>query len=282
MQTLINGLVGVHDYLYAIWKKDQTHKILAITLVLCFLLSLLLSILVQYQIVPGSINYLLPRSIFHAIEISFTLLLLIEVIGLVFTLSHSISSSLVKQIEILSLILLRSAFKQFGDFYETANWEYFEPVINMLSDAFGAMLIFFIILLIKKTSKHIPITDDPESQTQFINFKKIAALIMFVLFFITGIYDLGLYVVHKEAFNFFKNFYTILIFSDIFLVLLSLRYNFSYIVVFRNSAFAVATIIIRMALSAPIFYNIGLGILASVFVLGVTYFYNKFRQFNTR
>jgi hypothetical protein len=206
------------------------------------------------------------------------MLLVIEVVGLVFTLSHSISSSLVKQIEILSLILLRSAFKQFGEFYEQNNWNDFEPVISMLSDAFGAMIIFVIILLINKTLKHTPITDDPESQTRFIMFKKMAGLILFLIFLISGLYDIGLYLLHAQPFDFFKTFYTILIFTDIFLVLLSLRYNYSYIIVFRNSAYAVATIIIRMALSAPLYYNIGLGILASAFVLGVSFFYTKFRH----
>ncbi len=278
IEKLNKTLVGFFDKIYFIWELRRTHQMLASILVLTFIISLAMSLLVSTGLIADSLLYIFPKSIFHAIEISFSMLLIIEVVGLVFTLSHSISSSLVKQIEILSLILLRSAFKQFGEFYEQNNWSDFEPVISMLSDAFGAMIIFIIILLINKTLKHTPITDDPESQTRFIMFKKIAGLILFVVFLSSGLYDVGLYLVHSQPFDFFKNFYTILIFTDIFLVLLSLRYNYSYIVVFRNSAYAVATIIIRMALSAPIYYNIGLGILASLFVLGVSFFYTKYRH----
>lgn len=277
IEKLVKTLVGFFDKIHFIWERRETHQMLASILVVTFITSLMMSFLVFTGLIPDSYLYIFPKNIFHAIEISFSMLLIIEVIGLVFALSHSISSSLVKQIEILSLILLRSAFKQFGEFFEQNNWSNYEPIINMLSDAFGAMIIFIIILLINKTLKHTPITDDPESQTRFIMLKKAAGLILFVVFLTSGLFDLGLYLVHAHPFDFFKNFYTILIFTDIFLVLLSLRYNYSYIVVFRNSAYAVATIIIRMALSAPIYYNIGLGILASIFVLGVSFFYTKFR-----
>lgn len=278
MEKVIQYTVKFYDKVHHIWESEKTHSRLATLLVLSFLISLGMSLILYLGIVPENVVYLFPKNIFQSIQISFSLLLLIEVAGLVFTLSNSVSSSLVKQLEILSLILLRSAFKQFGEFYEQNNWADFEPVISMLSDAFGAMVIFIIILLINKTLKHTPITDDPESQTRFIMFKKITSLILFLVFIISGAYDIGLYLQHSHSFDFFKTFYTILIFTDIFLVLLSLRYNYSYIVVFRNSAFAVATIIIRMALSAPVYYNIALGILASLFVLGVSFFYTKYRH----
>lgn len=278
MERIVQYIVRFYDSVHYVWESQKTHSRLSTLLVLSFLISLGMSLILYLGIVPENLVYLFPKNIFQSIQISFSLLLLIEVVGLVFTLSNSVSSSLVKQLEILSLILLRSAFKQFGEFYEQNNWADFEPVISMLSDAFGAMVIFIIILLINKTLKHTPITDDPESQTRFIIFKKVTSLILFLVFIISGAYDIGLYLQHSQSFDFFKTFYTILVFTDIFLVLLSLRYNYSYIVVFRNSAFAVATIIIRMALSAPVYYNIALGILASLFVLGVSFFYTKYRH----
>jgi len=228
--------------------------------------------------VPYNWQVVLPQNIFHSIEVSFSLVLMIEVIGLVFSISYSVTSSLVKQLEILSLILLRSAFKQFGEFYQIEDWIDYDPIISMMSDAFGALVIFIVILLINKTLKHTPITDDPERQTRFVMFKKIMSLFLFFTFLFSGLYDISLYIQHAQAFDFFKNFYTILIFSDIFLVLLSMRYNYSYIIVFRNSAFAVATIIIRMALSAPDYFNMALGIVASLFVLSISFFYTKFRH----
>lgn len=281
MEKMIRPLVKFYDILHSKWESKSIHQFFASVLVFTFIISLSLALINSLDCVPVSIKPFLPSSIFHAIQISFSIVLLIEVIGLVFSISYSITSSLVKQLEILSLILLRSAFKLFGEFSENENWDDWDPIISMLSDAFGAVIIFIIILLINKTLKHTPITDDPSSQTSFIMFKKLTGLFLFSIFLISGLIDSALYLKGGHIFDFFKTFYTILIFTDIFLVLLSMRYNYSFIVVFRNSAYAVATIIIRMALSAPTYYNIVLGILASLFVLLVSFFYTKYRHCNS-
>jgi len=278
MEKAIIHIVKFYDLIHHKWEGQKTHQWLASILVASFVVSLLLAILNKFGWIPESLINLFPKSVFHSIQISFSLVLLIEVIGLVFSISYSVTSSLVKQLEILSLILLRSSFKQFGEFSVHENWLDWDPIISMLSDSFGAVVIFLIILLINKTLKHTPITDDPSSQTRFVMFKKITGLILFFVFISTGLFDLILYFFHQQPYDFFKTFYTVLIFADIFLVLLSMRYNYSYIVVFRNSAYAVATIIIRMALSAPDYYNIVLGILASLFVLMVSFFYTKYRH----
>jgi len=145
MKHPIIYMIRFYGYLLQVWERKSTHKWLSMILVAAFLISLSLSLLKEWNFLPASWAYLFPKNIFQAIEISFTLVLIIEVIGMVFSISSSVSSSLVKQLEILSLILLRSAFKQFGEFYDQINWIDFDPIIGMLSDAFGAMVIFIII-----------------------------------------------------------------------------------------------------------------------------------------
>lgn len=54
-----------------------------------------------------------------------------------------------------------------------------------------------------------------------------------------------------------------------------MRYSFAYPVVFRYFGFAVATVFIRLALTAPRFVDAGLGITAAVFAVGLTWIYNK-------
>lgn len=44
---------------------------------------------------------------------------------------------------------------------------------------------------------------------------------------------------------------------------------------FRNSGFAVATVVIRLALTAPPFINVDLGLDAAFFAIGVTWIYNQ-------
>jgi hypothetical protein len=67
----------------------------------------------------------------------------------------------------------------------------------------------------------------------------------------------------------------VLVLADVLLVFLSLRYSASYRVVFRNSGLAVATVILRLGLAAPAFYNAGLGIAATAFALALTYAYGR-------
>ena len=75
---------------------------------------------------------------------------------------------------------------------------------------------------------------------------------------------------------FFEEIFSLLIFSDVLIVLISLRYSASYRVVFRNSAFALATVLIRLALTAPPLYNAVLGLMAALYTIGLTLAYNEF------
>jgi hypothetical protein len=43
---------------------------------------------------------------------------------------------------------------------------------------------------------------------------------------------------------------------------------------FRYSSFALATLFLRLTISAPAYYNVLLAVIAGVLVLGVTYIYN--------
>ncbi|MGF1504137.1 MAG: hypothetical protein ACFB51_03220, partial [Anaerolineae bacterium] len=71
-------------------------------------------------------------------------------------------------------------------------------------------------------------------------------------------------------------FFTVMIFSDILIVLISLRYSSTYHVAFRNSGFAVATVFIRLDLIAPPFIDVGLGLGAILFMVGLSASYNNF------
>ncbi len=270
-------LAKLFDRLHSYWEGKKNHRIVGSILVASFVISLLFSFLDYLEILPPGIAKIGTSNRYFAIHVTFTLLLITEIVGLVFALARSVSSSLLKQFEIFSLILLRSAFKHFGEINSSTDWSIaMEPIFAMLSDAFGALIIFVIIQLISNIQKHTPITSDPTDQTRFVLFKKSSAILLIVLFVLSGITDIVFYFRHEELFDFFTNFYNILIFNDILLVLISLRYNNSFLVVFRNSAFAVATLIIRMALTAPPYFNAILGILGTLFGLGVVYFYNKY------
>ncbi|MBU0909011.1 MAG: hypothetical protein KJ717_05535, partial [Proteobacteria bacterium] len=67
-----------------------------------------------------------------------------------------------------------------------------------------------------------------------------------------------------------------LIFCDILLVLISQCFQPGFRAVFRNSGYALATLLIRLALTAPPFFNVMIGVVSAIFALFLTLVYDKF------
>ena len=266
----------VFDFFEARWESQRMRQWVANALVLAFIVSLLLIEANRWDILPGAIGSILPKNHFYAVRLAFDLLLLIEVFGLIFGLADSVANAMGKQFEILSLILLRQSFKEFIYFDEPINWEQISgSVLHILSDAGGALLIFMLVLLYYRWQTHRRITTT-EDLEHFSSIKKTIAIVLLVLFFAIGIDDARFWAKTGHLYPFFEVFYTILFFSDILIVLISLRYSKIYGVVFRNSGFAVSTVLIGLALSAPPFVNVLLGIAAVGLGIGLTLAYNFF------
>lgn len=279
MVVFIRRLVTLYDTLAHFWENRRTERIAANLLILAFLLSLLLIELARQGWLPESIAALLPESHYYAINTAFSMLLGLEVFGLVFSLASSVSISVGKQFEILSLILLRHSFKEIVHFSEPLVWEQaLQPVFFMLSNAGGGLVIFLLLGLYYKLQQHRAITRDKDATADFIAAKKIVSLLLLLFFLVIGIIDGVQYLTGAPALDFFSLFYTILLFSDVLLVLISLRYSSNYPIVFRNSGFAVATVLIRLTLTAPPYFNVLLGIGAMLFAIGITFAYNRFEK----
>lgn len=273
----------IFDRLEHIWDSEKTHIAIGWVLVVTFLGSLIVIELNRQGLLPDSLSGMLPKNHFYAVGYAFNLLLIVEVVSLVFNLSHSVSEALGKQFEILSLILLRSSFKEFVHFSEPIVWQKFsEPVMHILSDSVGALVVFALLGLFYHLQKHHPIAKDEEEQSRFITSKKLAALILLSIFIIVGLEHLWRLTAGLPEKNFFASFYTILIFVDILIVLISLRYNYRYCTLFRNSGFALTTVVIRLALTAPPYINVMLGAGAALFAVGLTFAYNLMMKSTAR
>jgi len=261
-----------------IWESRKTRKLIGSLLVFGFLLALFLIELKRQGFLAEKFSHIVPDSHFYAVNFAFTLLLGVEVIGLIFALVQSVANSVGKQLEILSLILLRDSFKEFIYFDEPIIWaDIQEPVFHILADTGGAILVFFLLGVYYKMQTHRRITKQEKEQRRFISYKKIVSIILLLSFTGVGIYDFILYILDRNPFDFFNTFYTILIFSDILIVLISLQYSSNYYTVFRYSGFALITVLIRLALTAPPYFNVGLALTACFFAIGLTYSYNKYK-----
>lgn len=274
--SILNFSEKIFNKFRSVWTNNKTNKITSIFLVTIFIVSTFISYLDRSNLISlGTWDEYFANP-FFSIEISFTLLLIIELLSLIFVLPKSVSNSVGKQLELLSLIFIRAAFKEFSHISDFS-WDLMStPVINMLFYAFGALIIFVILGFTYKLQLHTPITNIEDDNRNFIQSKKLLALFLLLSFFIIGIYDLKELFSSGNYLHSFHTFYTILIFSDIIIVLIALRYTLNYYKIFRYSAYVVATIFIRISLSIKPYYDVIIGIVAAIFVLFLTLSYNYF------
>ncbi len=259
------------------WHATRTWKIVVSLIISAFLLSIAIIECKRQGWLPASIATSIPENHFYAVHLAFSMLLVIEVVGLVFVIARSVADSVGKQFEILSLILLRQAFEAFVEFEEPIRWVAFNrPVVEILVNAGGSLLIFIALGIYYRIQKHQPITADEEEQHRFVSMKKMVSLLLLLIFTALGVDHTIRYMIQDEVYSFFSTFYTILIFSDVLLMLISLRYCSTYHVVFRNSGFTLGTVVIRLALTAPPIFNVILGVGAAGFVIVLSLAYNAF------
>jgi hypothetical protein len=272
MNFIYDRITYIFDPLHHLWEHEKMHRKISICLVLFFLASLVVIELNRQNLLPGSLAAIIPQNHFFAVQAAFTVVLILEVISLVFTIPCSFSRSVGKQFEILSLILMRNAFKELSGFAEPITFKGNEEAIKyILSDGFGALLIFallgcYYIVQSRASDERMRPTD----LYSFVAAKKGIALILLSIFLFMGIQSGIDTFTGKPHADFLHGFYTLLILTDILIVLISQCFQPSFYTIFRNSGFALSTLIIRIALAAPPFYNVLLGVAAAIFAILLT------------
>jgi hypothetical protein len=279
MTILLNLINVLFERARDFWDGRSLRVASAAMILLVYLLSLAAIELGRRGLLPQSLATLIPRSHYAAINTAFTFLLYLELIDLVFGLAKSVSRSVGKQFEIFSLILLRESFKDFSNLPEPLHWPASsDAVLHILSNAGGALLIFAVLTFYYRMLYHPPITIDEKENFIFITTKKAIALLLLAIFAYLGIYSLLTLLEDGSTHSFFATFYTIMVFCDVLLVLVSVRFSHAYPVVFRNSGFALATVVLRLSLVAPAYYNASLGVGAALYLLGLNAVYNLFAR----
>ncbi len=266
----------VYDKLKQLWESQNTSKITSYSLVFIFILSVIISYLDRSNLISlGRLDDYFANP-FFAIDITFTILLILELLSLIFVLPKSVAQSVGKQFELLSLIFIRAGFKEFSHI-ESFEWNAMtESVIHMFAYAFGALAIFIILGFNSKLQRRVRLTHSEDDRKEFIQAKKVLSLLLLIAFIIIGFYDFKTLLLTGNYLHSFHSFYTVLIFSDIIIVLIALRYTLNYYKIFRYSAFVLATILIRISLSIDPYYDVIVGVITAIFVFLLTLTYNYF------
>ncbi len=272
MDFLFERFTYIFDPLHHFWEHERMHRRFALGLIVVFLAALIGIELNRQGLLPDTLAAHTPTNHFHAVNLAFTLVLILEVVSLIFTLPCSFSKSVGKQFEILSLILLRDAFKELSSFAEPITLgSKLTPVYHILGYGFGALAIFALLGVYyriqpaKKQDMGLP-----HDLFRFVAAKKGIALLILFTFIVLGASNLYNMLTGLPHIDFFPVFYTLLIFTDILVVLISQCFRPSFHSVFRNSGYALSTLFIRLALAAPPMYDVALGIVAALFSIALT------------
>jgi len=278
MKSILRATESIFDTISHYWESPPAHRLWGSFLVGFFLFSYFVVELNQWHLLPAFMDGYVPHSRLAIIELAFTLVLVIEVVSMIFSLAHSVASSVGKQFEVLSLIFLRDIFKEFSHLHEPLHWEEIASTMPaILITGISALAIFMILGYYYRIQRHIPLTTDAMERRSFVQAKKLVALLLMISFVALMGIDLYKYFQKIELRTSpFEPFYTLIVFSDVLIVLISLRYGSRYHVAFRNSGFAVATVLIRLSLMAPPMTGAMLGVVAALFALGVTMAYNAY------
>jgi hypothetical protein len=233
-----------------------------------------------------------PPSYFSAIYTPFSVILFYEVFELIRILPSSITSFMSKQYEMLSLIILRGVFHEIGQFDQfDLNLENLASLKQIGLDLISSLVIFLLVVFFNRVDSCRIKQKVSEEVQNYIFIKKSFAVFLFAgllgLFFYgmgEWFIDLYNYALGGELVRlpgvhaYFKSFFTLMVFVDIILLIISLIYTRSYDVIFRNGAFGVSTILIRLSLSSLENYGVLLAVgavLVGLFTIMIYTYYNK-------
>ena len=272
---LLNVVQQTYKALHGFWESRRTNHFLSGVLVSVFVLCMGVALANYLGWLPeggllGRLHFL------QAVEISFTLLLFFEMVSLVFVIPQSIANAIGKQIEILSLVLLRSSFKEFSHYqFQLPLQSQLESVYKMVSDGVGALLVFLLLSIYYGVQRHRAITEEGDRQ-EFVVLKQFIALLVLGTLLVLAGHDLWHVLRSGVWVQSVDRFYLMLIFADLLLLLVAFRYTLHYPDIFRYSAFVLVTVFIRFSLLAPAYYNALLSLFSVLFAIAVVYFHTLF------
>ena len=217
-----------------------------------------------------------------ALYTPFTFILIYEAFLLIYYLPRSFTTSVAKEFEIISLVIIRKIFKDIPELNLDSDSIINEGNLLILYDLLGIIAIFYLIYLFKKTWHNTPKRKSNKKLESFINYKKLISIslvpILFVLCF-TNFYDWFIDVFVYKQFNddlngvFFIDFFTVLILVDVLILLISFQYTERYSQLMRNTGFIISTILLRLSFSVTGLFSIILLVLGVAFGLVILKIY---------
>ena len=248
---------------YELFLGDDTdqkiRKIAIISAIIGFCLHLLLWALYQIDEINPSGEYIeMLSSPLSSLYTPFSILLAYEVYQLIRTIPESFSSSVGKQYEIATLLVVRDILKRLSNIEFHDGWVLDSDLGYLIVECMAFLVLFYTSLVYQRIGKDVKNENLGEDRlSSFINYKELIALLMLIVFVIITFTSMSGWIesvmegkgsVNREIF--FLDFFTFLILADILILLISYWFYTDFGNLARNTGFVLSTVIIRVAISS--------------------------------
>ena len=188
----------------------------------------------------------------------FSILLVYEVYQLIRTIPDSFSSSVGKQYEIATLLVVRDILKRLSEVESSEGWEISSDLGFLLIECAAFLALFYTSLTYFRISDKSTKSGDMSGDIAFfVEAKRLVANFMLIVFLLTAAYSFFTWIASVQDGGgsvsrviFFLDFFTFLILADILILLVSYWFYTDFGNLARNTGFVLSTVIIRVAISS--------------------------------
>jgi hypothetical protein len=286
----------VEKLFFRVFSEGNKNVIERITInvsVAGFIIHLLLILGKNYDLFHSPMDNLLLADPISAIYTPFSIILIYEIYLLVHYLPRSFTTSVSKQFEIISLIIIRRIFGDIPHIELASSWFSTAENLQLIYDLVGILVLFFLIYLFNRSRSKIIPSKLTTNLKRFVNSKRAVSLILLPVLIITSTYTLYSWI-QTQFFSssvitsfelnaiFYNEFFTILILADVFILLLSFQYTERYSQLIRNTGFVICTILIRLSFGTDGLTNVVLIVSSVAFGLLVLRIYQATEHLEKR
>jgi hypothetical protein len=276
-------LIAAHDLIFSEAKKVALKRVVIALSIAGFAIHLSLIFFSRWLSHPPLLIAGVGRNYLTAISTPFNLILFYEVLTLIAALPASTTRSIGNQFEVVSLIFIRDVFRDIAAASGLVTGHRLtNEVLPVILDMWAALLMFLLVAIFQ----HVALQRVQPRETRgwsrglerFITQKKVVTIGLATLLLAMAAYNLVLFLLHtyrvfrtgptdtlEPTTTFYNDLFTLMIFADVLILILSLIVSGQYEMVFRNAAFVASTILIRFSLTEPHPYGALLALLAMVF-----------------
>ena len=200
----------------------------------------------------------LVKSPLSTLYTPFSILLVYEVYQLIRTIPESFSSSVGKQYEIATLLVVRDILKRLSEVENSEGWKISSDLGFLLVECAAFLVLLYTSLTyfrISSSSEKSELMAD--NVAIFVEAKRGIANAMLLIFLATAAYSFYTWVDSVQDGGgsvsrviFFLDFFTFLILADILILLISYWFYTDFGNLARNTGFVLSTVIIRVAISS--------------------------------